>query len=829
MCSIDSRFIARDNRDMMPKRGYTGFHAATWLAVVLILLLAGCNMSDSDNVTYVVIPAGAETPSGEITQSPPTQMPSPTPDIAPDIILQVADRDLRDGYYESAIAFYRSILDRTDASADIQAGAAFGMGKAALRGGYFQEALDALSILITSYPEDYRAVQAYFLRGDAYLGLSQWQLAIDDLQQYLRLRSGLIDSYAHERIGDAQLALGQYDAALGSYTLAADSSRSLVPQLILREKIAQLHTLNGQVNLAIEQYDSILSVATIPAYRAEIDFLAAQAQINSGDLQNGLERMERIFDQYEDHDEAFQAMTILLQNGRIPNSYAQGEVSYYAGDYAGAIAAFNTFTSQAALAQIPPELHLMLGRAYRAVGNWQAALVAFNTLIEQHPTDPLFGDALLETGRTHFLNNDHDTAIARYLEIANTYTNLAPTAAEALWRAGYLYGVNGNLEQSRTVFLQLADTYPGTDESVSGLFIAASAAMNAGDTSGAESLYARLAATSTGDDQASAYLNLGRLALERGDQAAANDAFSQVTTASADSYYSARAQDILAGRQPFAPPNQFVFEFDDLAEITEAENWLRSSFGLVQDGPLWPLSPELEADPRIVRGRELYDVGAFEEANEEFYEVLDDYETDALASYQLAIFFRIIEAYTPSMVGAANVIRAADTSTLGAPEYIARMRFPAYYRDEVLRITDQYDIDPLLMLSLIRHESLFNTYATAAAGEKGLTQVIPSTGDYIAGQLEWPNYQHRDLFRPYAGIEFGAFYLAEQLNRFDGNAYVALSGYNAGPGRAYDWSQLAGDDLDRYMSTITIDSVQIYIQRIYNYYNVYRALYGAAQ
>jgi soluble lytic murein transglycosylase len=285
----------------------------------------------------------------------------------------------------------------------------------------------------------------------------------------------------------------------------------------------------------------------------------------------------------------------------------------------------------------------------------------------------------------------------------------------------------------------------------------------------------------------------------------------------------------MAGREPFSPPVRYVFEFDDLADITEAENWLRATFGLVQEGPLWPLSPELEADPRIVRGRELSDVGAFEEANEEFFEVLDDYETAGLVSYQLSIFFRIIEAYTPSIVGAANVIKAANTSTLGAPAYIARMRYPIYYRDEVLRIAEQYEIDPLLMFSLIRYESLFDTHATAAAGEKGLTQVIPSTGDYIAGELNWPDYQHRDLFRPYAGIEFGAFYLSEQLNRFDGNTYVALSGYNAGPGRALDWWQLAGDDPDQYMSTITIDSVQLYIQRIYSNYDIYRALYGADQ
>jgi soluble lytic murein transglycosylase len=154
------------------------------------------------------------------------------------------------------------------------------------------------------------------------------------------------------------------------------------------------------------------------------------------------------------------------------------------------------------------------------------------------------------------------------------------------------------------------------------------------------------------------------------------------------------------------------------------------------------------------------------------------------------------------------------------------MRYPIYYLDVVLGVAQRREIDPLLMFSLIRHESLFNTNATAAAGEKGLTQVIPSTGEYIAGELQWPNYQHSVLFRPYAGVEFGAFYLDEQLDRFEQNVPAALAGYNAGPGRAANWNALSGGDPDLLMTTITIDSTRLYIQRIYSYYNVYRALYG---
>ena len=108
-----------------------------------------------------------------------------------------------------------------------------------------------------------------------------------------------------------------------------------------------------------------------------------------------------------------------------------------------------------------------------------------------------------------------------------------------------------------------------------------------------------------------------------------------------------------------------------------------------------------------------------------------------------------------------------------------------------------------------------------------LRQVKNRRGDgRKADELNWPNYQHSDLFRPYAGIEFGTFFLAENLGRFDGNAQAALAGYNAGPGRAQNWLDLSGGDPDQFMTAITIDSTRTYVQRIYGFYSIYRSLYG---
>lgn len=789
--------------------------------LLLVLLLVSACQPDQPNIIYVTA-----TPEGTLTPTvpPPTETPLPTPTTPPDVVLRIADNYLLNGYYENAVSAYQTVIGQNP-PADIGAAATFNLGQAALREGLFSSAIDALTTFVTQYPQDARLPHAYFLRGDAYLGLSRWAEAIKDFQQYLTLRPGLIDSYAQERIGDAQLALGQLDPALTSYDQATVSSRTVPSQLALREKVAQVHLQVGETAEAIAQYDAILAVAQNAPYRAFIELSAAQALVSGGDLENGLARMRTVFETYPDSPQAYTAMGVLQTNGVELDQLAVGRVSFLHGDYEGAIDALNTYSTQRPLSEVPAQLHLLLGRAYREIGNTAAAVTAFQTVIDQYPQDPAFGEALLEQGRTRFLANDIPGAIEHYLSIADTYGYL-PEAAEALWRAGYLYGTNDNPEQSRAVFERLANEFPDTAQARSGLFLAASAAYNLGDTARAEQFFARLAATTTGDDQASAYLWVGRLALQRGDSARAEDALRLAVSAAPDGYFSARAQDLINERQPFSPPPAYQFQFDDAADITQAEDWLRQTYRITQEGALWPLANTLTADLRLVRGRELWAVAAYAEANEEFSDLTEAYKDDGLASYQLAIFLRGLGAYRESIVAAANVIRAAGVGTLDAPVYIARMRYPAYYLDVVNEVATRRGIDPLLLFSLIRHESLFDTYATAAAGEKGLTQVIPGTAEYIANQIQWPDYQHSDLFRPYAGIEFGAFYLSEQLRAFAGNVTAALAGYNAGPGRAADWLALSGGDHDLFIANITIDSTRGYVQRIYSFYTIYRALYG---
>ena len=80
-----------------------------------------------------------------------------------------------------------------------------------------------------------------------------------------------------------------------------------------------------------------------------------------------------------------------------------------------------------------------------------------------------------------------------------------------------------------------------------------------------------------------------------------------------------------------------------------------------------------------------------------------------------------------------------DLSSLTAPIYFTHIRFGAYFRELAAEAANEYDVPLLLLLSLIRQESLFNPFIFSNVGASGLAQIMPATGQENADLLNWPH------------------------------------------------------------------------------------------
>ena len=86
-------------------------------------------------------------------------------------------------------------------------------------------------------------------------------------------------------------------------------------------------------------------------------------------------------------------------------------------------------------------------------------------------------------------------------------------------------------------------------------------------------------------------------------------------------------------------------------------------------------------------------------------------------------------------------------------------------------LAPQFDLDPGLVLEVVRAESNFDPRARSHKGALGLMQLIPATARRFGVE---------DPFEPRQNLKGGMAYLRWLLQRFDGDLALTLAGYNAG-------------------------------------------------
>ena len=155
------------------------------------------------------------------------------------------------------------------------------------------------------------------------------------------------------------------------------------------------------------------------------------------------------------------------------------------------------------------------------------------------------------------------------------------------------------------------------------------------------------------------------------------------------------------------------------------------------------------------------------------------------------------------------------------------LSYPMAYRDEVQSAAKRGDLGPILLLSLMRQESLFDHFAHSAAEARGLTQVIPVTGARVASQLGLATFQPEELFDPTRSIAFGSYYLADRIKLFNGDVFRAVAAYNAGPEAVATWAP-GSDDPDIFVEAIDFRETRGYVKSIYEYQSIYRGVLAAS-
>lgn len=798
------------------------------LGLWLALSIAGCSvLPDLPTIPpgWTLTPSQSPTPEATFT---PTV--TPTPPITARV--SVGDKALFNGDYESALSDYQIVLqDSPDLL--LRASAKWGEARIYYASERYNETLTALQALITEYPDSPYLAQAYFLQGFVYYRLENYPAAADSWQTYLTLRPGYLDAYVQEVRGDALYSANNYADALSAYT-AAIQSPALGDDIALDFKVASTHSQLGDYDSALALYDGITA-------RAPNDYIKAQAAYESGLLYQAQgkndaasEKFRLAVENYPLSYYAYLSLVALLDTGGTVSELDRGLVDFFAGEYVVAIAAFDRYLESNPVDN-DGTVYYYRAQARRNLGFNDEALQDYATFIAGYQSHPNWGDAWGEKAFIEWSQKgEYSVAAQTLLDFATAVPNTALTT-DYLMSAARIYERDAQYDKAVETWARVANEYPGSTQASDAVFLMGIIYYRQGNFPSALDAFERSRTLSlSGTGQARAYLWLGKTQQKIGNNEAALNAWRVGQNLDSGGYYSERARDLLTERAPFAPASSINFTPDLATERKDADAWVRLTFNLAPETDLTGLG-SLGTDPRVIRGKEYWDLGLYEKARLEFENLRTELETaqDAVGSYRLTNYLVDLGLYRSAIFAARQVLTLAGldehTESMMAPPYFSRIRYGLYYSDIIIPESQKNGFDPLFTFSVVRQESLFEGFVSSSAGANGLMQIISSTGAQIASELGQPNYTENDLYRPSISIQFGTYYLAKNLNLFNGDIYAALAAYNGGPGNSLEWKNLAGDDPDLFLESVRFEETRNYIRNIYEIHVVYRRLYGAPE
>ncbi len=153
--------------------------------------------------------------------------------------------------------------------------------------------------------------------------------------------------------------------------------------------------------------------------------------------------------------------------------------------------------------------------------------------------------------------------------------------------------------------------------------------------------------------------------------------------------------------------------------------------------------------------------------------------------------------------------------------------FPLYFVDLIEPMAQQNELDPYLILALIKQESAFQPDARSYVGARGLMQLMPETAEEWRKRLRLPPIEEEDLYDPEINLRLGIPYFAHLVNRFGGSTEKALAAYNGGPTNVRRWERgLIDNRPETFIESIGYPETRTFVLTIMNNYYRYRYLWS---
>lgn len=302
---------------------------------------------------------------------------------------------------------------------------------------------------------------------------------------------------------------------------------------------------------------------------------------------------------------------------------------------------------------------------------------------------------------------------------------------------------------------------------------------------------------------------------ERGMTSYAKNLFRQISRLVPYDYYAHRSNQMLA-----LLGDSSRSDADTSLDLLFTLGWLDSI------SPVYPrknLTPSDSADLRA--GFFLASVGLLKVA--EFY--LESFESsfpgNLRLQFNLASLYKNVGAFAKAYNVARKLTwRIPVQEHAKFPIVLYSLLYPSFYEDMIRNHGATYSVDPFLVSSVIRQESIFNPVISSPVGAVGLMQLMPYTAKYIAGKLN-EDFLVDSLRTPDFNIRYGVYYLRELLDQFNDNLVLVLASYNGGPHNAKKWYERnKNEEYDLFVEDLLFSETRNYVKKVMGNYWTYQFL-----
>jgi soluble lytic murein transglycosylase len=709
----------------------------------------------------------------------------------------------------------------------------------------------------------------------------------------------LVDDHARFRIGNILAEMGWVNAAIAVYTSFTDRCPESVHFLTALKEIPKLLEKEERWEEAITKRSEILTKIQKGKFSSlsikESWLRSTKIEMKMGIARN-YEKLEKkkeaqniyweVIRNYPSYSYALRALSALRRIDKekkfsSKERYYLGRVEFLHGRYSKAIENFRAYLKKHSKGAKSRRAERLLADAHYNVKRFEEAKKIYQRIYsrmkrtrspspDREQGTPV--QILFRIARCEERQGREKEAYKRFQELVNNYPG-SYLSDDALYRSGMIFEREGNDEESLPIYERLVLEISQGDYVDDGWYRLGLASLRLGDIDLAQFAFhgfLRSPSGKTSSHRPGSLYWLGKIYEEKGDSSRMRETYQLLIQKYPNHYYTLLSRGETAkwlyndslnsqtnGNEK-KPSDESMVLTDFQLQVTDVSSWIGS-----WSDTLYNLSPEEVI--RFERGKRFLKMGLIREGRLELSRIQ---ESNPLFLYRLAKIYKNAGIdYNPLVLveqirqqykarnekfGKKTEYFKSSSNTL--PYEILKLLYPISYLPTLKEVFRDNPVDydstqfseemifqkMSLFLAVMRMESGFNPRAVSRVGARGLSQIMPKTGERISIALNDPGFRVKDLFKPKKNIRYGSWYLSalvdtvreivnngewKEENVEDYVIPLTLASYNGGPHNVRNWVKrgiLNNGNWELAIESIPFHETREFVKKVLGNEGVYR-------